>query len=246
MPEPSTEPRTADRAEAGAPAGALTSDERRLVGEVLSGEYGVLMAALSSAWAASLTRTSIYLGVLSATGIALGFAAQGGVDRAAFTTLAQVVLPLVLFLGVATFVRLVQVQRESVIYVTGMNRIRYFFQEMAPASRPYFVLPANDDEAALYRSIGTGMNRRPPRHSLLYLVVQTQGIVGVLAGAVAAAFGGLAAAPAGAGLAWVVAAVAFAGTVAALFTYWQRSLGTLRAAIRPIHPTPSDEIDAPF
>jgi hypothetical protein len=225
----------------------MTPDERRLVGEVLSDEYSVLMSALSSAWSASLTRTSIFIYSLSAAGVTLGFVARGGgLDQAPFRTLALVVLPLVLFLGIATFVRLVQVQRESVIYVTGMNRIRYFFQEMAPASRPYFVLPANDDEAALYRSIGTGMNRRPPRHSLLYLVVQTQGIVGVLAGAVAAAFGGLAAAPAGAGLAWVVAAVAFAGTVAALFTYWQRSLGTLRAAIRPIHPTPSDEIDAPF
>jgi hypothetical protein len=172
--------------------------------------------------------------------------AQGGLDQAPFRTLALVVLPLVLFLGIATFVRLVQVQRESVIYVTGMNRIRHFFQERAPGSRPYFVLPANDDETALYRSFGTGMNRRPPRRALLYLVVQTQGIVGVLAGAVAAAFGGLAAAPAGAGVAWVVAALAFAATVAALFTYWQRSLATLRAAIRPIHPTPPDEMDAPF
>jgi hypothetical protein len=95
----------------------------------------------------------------------------------------------------------------------------------------------------MYRSIGAGMNRRPPRSALLYLVVQTQGIV---AGSVAAAFGGLAAAPAGGGVAWVVAALAFAATVAALFSYGQRSLATLRAAIRPIHPTPPDEMDAPF
>ena len=108
------------------------------------------------------------------------------------------------------------------------------------------VLPANDDEAAAYRSIGAGMNRRPPRSALLYLVVQTQGIVGIVAGSVAAAFGGLAAAPADGGVAWVVAALAFAATVAALFSYGQRSLATLRAAIRPIHPTPPDEMDAPF
>ena len=98
----------------------------------------------------------------------------------------------------------------------------------------------------MYRSIGAGMNRRPPRAALLYLVVQTQGIVGIVAGSVAAAFGGLAAAPAGGGVAWVVAALAFAATVAALFSYGQRSLATLRAAIRPIQPTPPDEMDAPF
>jgi hypothetical protein len=159
----------------------LTPDERRLVGEVLSDEYSVLMSGLSSAWSASLTRTSIFIYSLSAAGVALGFVAQEGLDQGPFRTLALVVLPLVLFLGIATFVRLVQVQRESVIYITGMNRIRHFFQERAPRSRPYFVLPANDDETALYRSFGTGMNRRPPRRALLYLVVQTQGIVGVLA-----------------------------------------------------------------
>jgi hypothetical protein len=41
--------------------------------------------------------------------------AQGGLDQAPFRTLALVVLPLVLFLGIATFVRLVRVQRESVV-----------------------------------------------------------------------------------------------------------------------------------
>jgi hypothetical protein len=38
------------------------------------------------------------------------------------------------------------------VYITGMNRIRHFFHEAAPASRPYFVLPIYDDEPALYRS----------------------------------------------------------------------------------------------
>jgi hypothetical protein len=50
-----------------------------------------------------------------------------------------------------------------VVYITGMNRIRHFFHEAAPASRPYFVLPIYDDEPTLYRSIGTGMRRKRPR-----------------------------------------------------------------------------------
>jgi hypothetical protein len=45
-------------------------------------------------------------------------------------------------------------QRESMVYLTGMNRIRYFFAETAPG-RPYFVLPIYDDGPAFYRSIGT-------------------------------------------------------------------------------------------
>lgn len=100
----------------------------------------MLMAAVAAAWSASLVRTTIFLGVLSAAGVALGFAAQGGVGGAAFNALALVVLPLLLFLGVATFIRLVQLQRESLVYITGMNRIRHYFQQTVPHLRPYFVL----------------------------------------------------------------------------------------------------------
>jgi hypothetical protein len=44
------------------------------------------------------------------------------------------------------------------------------------------------DDFALYSSVGTGMSRRLPRIRLLYLVVQTQGIVGVITAVVSAAF----------------------------------------------------------
>jgi hypothetical protein len=44
----------------------VESEEMRLAHEVLATEYNVLMAALSAAWSASLTRTSLFLGVLIA------------------------------------------------------------------------------------------------------------------------------------------------------------------------------------
>lgn len=216
----------------------------RLAREVLATEYNVLMVALSAAWSASLTRTSLFLGVLSAAGVAFGFASQGGMEASTFLTLALLVLVLVLFLGVATFIRLVEVQRESMVYITGMNRIRHFFYEVAPASRPYFVLPIFDDEAALYRSVGTGMRWNRPRFRLLRLSVQTQGIVGIVTAVVAGGCGGLAASPVGSLAAWVVATVAFLVTLVALFVYWHRSLTDVRAAIRPMYPTPTERLNA--
>jgi hypothetical protein len=224
----------------------MTPEERQAVSDVLGNEYTILMSALNAAWSASLVRTSIFLVALSAAGEALGFVAQEGLGSAPFTNLALVVLPLVLFLGIATIVRLVQVQRESLVYNVGLNRIRHFFQEVAPASRPYFVLPAHDDELARYQSIGTGMSRRPPRRRLPYLVVQTQGIVGVVTAAVAAGIGGIALSTAGALAAGVAAAVAFVATLMVLFTYWQRSLAEIQSAVKPLYPTPPDEVDAPF
>jgi hypothetical protein len=217
----------------------ISAEDRQVAREVLTTEYNVLMSALNTAWSASLTRTSLFLGVLSAAGVAFGFASQGGMEPSTFRALALLVFVLVLFLGVATFVRLVQVQRESMVYLTGMNRIRHFFQDVAPASRPYFVLPIYDDGPALYHSIGTGMSGRRPRFELLHLTVQTQGIVGIVTAVVAAGCAGLAGSPAGSGVAWSAAALAFVITLVALFVYWRRSLAHIRAAIRPIHPTPT-------
>ena len=230
----------------GSLAPQVSPDEVHQVVDVLTAEYGVLMSALNAAWSASLTRTSVFLGVLSAAGVAFGFAAQGGMELATYLVLALAVFLIVLFLGVATFIRLVQVQRESMIYLTGMNRIRYFFQQSAPASRPYLVLPVYDDAPALYRSIGTGMTRTPPKFQLLHLTVQTQGIVGIVTSVVAAACAGIATYALGTVAAWVIAALMFLVTITALFVYWQRSLAELRGAIRPLNPTPSEKLDAPF
>jgi hypothetical protein len=35
-------------------------------------------------------------------------------------------------------------------------------------------------------------------------------------------------------------------TLIVLLIYWQRSLVNIRAAVRPIHPTPSERLSAPF
>ena len=90
------------------------------------------------------------------------------------------------------------------------------------------------------------MSRRPPRYRLLYLVVQTQGIVGVLTAAVASAVGALAVLAAGPAAVWAMATAAFVVTLVALFVYWLRSLAEIQSAIEPLHPTPPDEVDAPF
>jgi len=150
----------------------MTPEERQAVSDVLGNEYTILMSALNAAWSASLVRTSIFLVALSAAGVALGFVAQGGLDSASFTNLALVVLPLVLFLGIATFVE---------------------------------------------ANVGCPRER-----------------------------GGIALSKAGALAAGAAAAVAFVATLMVLFTYWQRSLAEIQSAVKPLYPTPPDEVDAPF
>jgi hypothetical protein len=234
-------------AEVGKPASdAMSTDERQAAAMAFTAEQSVLMMALGGVWSASLVRTSLFLGVLSAAGVALGFATQSGIERSDFVALTVVVLLMVLFLGVTTFVRLVQLQREAVVYIAGQNRIRRFFVERAPTIAPYFILPAHDDLPAMYRSVGTGMNRRPPRYPLLNMIAQTQGVVGVITGGVAASIAGLALSWTNPLAWWLAALGAFLVTVAVLFAYWQRSLAEIQGAIRPLSITPTDELGAPF
>jgi hypothetical protein len=108
-------PPPSDPSKPDAPVSRASTDDERLA-EVLGAEYSLLASALAAAWSASLTRTSLFLFSLSASGVALGFAAQGGIAQGPFRTFALVVLPVVLFIGVATFIRIVQVQRESIVY----------------------------------------------------------------------------------------------------------------------------------
>jgi uncharacterized membrane protein len=90
------------------------------------------------------------------------------------------------------------------------------------------------------------MRRKRPKFELLHLTVQTQGIVGIVTAVVAAGCGAPAASPAGNVMAWLGAILAFLVTLVALFVYWHRSLADIRAAIRPLHPTPSDRVNEPF
>ena len=226
------------------PASAPTRKDPAL-SEALRQEYGLLATMLASVWSASLVRVSLFLGVVSAIGVALGFAAQSrDAPGGSFTVFALVALPLALFLGLGTFIRTIELQREAFVYITGMNRIRHAMVEMVPASRPYLVLSIYDDAAGVYRSQGTGIRLHPPRHRLVFALVQTQGIVAVICGGIAGIFGGLAPPPRWPARSWAVGAVAVVVGVAVLLRYWSRSFAQLEAAVRPMFPTPPDAFDA--
>jgi hypothetical protein len=215
--------------------------------DALRAEYSLLGTMLASVWSASLSRVSLFLGVVSAIGVALGFAAQAGNGfGGTFTIFALVALPLALLLGLGTFVRTIELQREAFVYITGMNRIRHAIAEEVPGSQPYLVLSIYDDAAGVYRSQGTGIRLRPPRYRLAFALVQTQGIVAVICGALAGIIGGLGTAWISDVGAWVVAAVTFAVVASGLLRYWSLAFARLEAAVRPMFPTPPEALDEPI
>ncbi len=85
-----------------------------------------------------------------------------------FTAFALVLLPVVLFLGLTTYVRLVAVNHDETRWVVGLNRIRAAYPELAPGLERWFITSHHDDERGAMITGGWGPSRpcsatSPPR-----------------------------------------------------------------------------------
>jgi hypothetical protein len=84
-------------------------------------------------------RASIYLAALSGNLIALAFVGQMSRLGAAFYAFALILLPVLAFVGVATFLRLVQSSIEDIAYAHRIARLRSFYLRVAPELEPYLL-----------------------------------------------------------------------------------------------------------
>jgi hypothetical protein len=177
--------------------------------------------------------------VLSAATIALALVADATGFGAQTTTLALVLLPVVLFLGIAAHGRLVEINREEVELSLAMNRLRHAYLKIAPALEPYFTTGHHDDEQGLAASYLAGGVRLRRAGQFL---VNTPTIVATVDAAVAAAIVVLVvrAVEAGTTVAVVAGALVFLVVWAALFLLQRRALDPLRHTT-PRFPTPPDE-----
>ena len=130
----------------------------------------------------------MFLTSLSTATVALalvGSATQFGPE---FVTFAVVVLSITLFLGVATFIRLVQINNEDLYWVAGMNRLRGEYARMEPGIEAEFVAGYTLDQAGFAQTYGA-MN--VTGFSPLHAFVTTPGVVGVICAVLAGVIAGL-------------------------------------------------------
>jgi hypothetical protein len=220
--------------QAGTPAGELGPHAL----QILTTEHWSLLAARSLVYTESMSRTSIFLAALTGSVVALALAAQATDFGSGFTTFAVVLLPVVYFLGVATFARLVQVNWEDARWVQGMNRIRNAYLELAPELEPYFVTSRYDDDLGILQS-SVAMREWPPSTQAF---VAIPGVVAVIDSAVAGAAAGIAAVELGLGMpgALVPGAAFFCLSLAGFFAVASRAIARYRTALDPLFPTPPD------
>jgi hypothetical protein len=125
------------------PAGRPEGDQEFL--QAITTEHFTLQTARAVSVNESNGRTALYVGALSSTLVALALVAQRSPLGEVFFVVALTVLPAVFFLGLVTFVRVLQSSLEDMIYARAINRIRHYYTEIDPARAHYFLLSGHDD-----------------------------------------------------------------------------------------------------
>jgi hypothetical protein len=204
--------------------------------QILTTEHWSLLASRSLGYTEAMSRAATFVAALSGAVVALALVAQATDFGDGFVAFALVLLPVVYFLGLATAIRLAQINFEDARWVQGMNRIRHAYLELAPELEPYFVTGKHDDRAGLQESLVTRARPTPVPQQF----VSSPGVVAILDSVVAGAAAGVA----GLGLGFETAGALILGAGVfllslACFAAWAtRTIGMWSAQLDPRFPTP--------
>ena len=125
---------------------------------MLATEHWSLLATRSLSWNEAFARAGMFLSLLSGAVVALALVAQATDFGEGFVLFALLILPVVLFVGVATYVRLLEINNEDYVWVRGMNRLRAAYLEIDPEIAPYFITGTTEDAYGIFKTFG--VNRR--------------------------------------------------------------------------------------
>jgi hypothetical protein len=170
-------------------------------------------------------RAGIYLAALSSNLIALAFIGQMSRLGVAFYAFALILLPVLAFVGVVTFLRLVQSSIEEIAYAHRIGLLRGFYLRVSPELEPYLVVVRGTSSTAPFSGEGLAP-------SAWQLTLTAAGMVAVINSVVVAACVGLVLEAAGVDvLAVPIACGAVVGVAA--FSLQERHHRRASAAYRP-------------
>lgn len=204
--------------------------------QILMTEHWSLLAHRGFMYSESLGRTSIFIAALTGSVVALALVAQATDVSDSFVAFALVLLPVVYFLGVVTFVRLLQVNWEDTRWVQGMNRIRHAYLDLAPELDQYFVTSRYDDDMGILQS-SVALKKWP---SPAQVFVTVPGVVGVIDSVVGGAIAGIAAVALDLDTAAALAlgGLLFLVSAAGFVALGDRQIERFRDELDPVFPSP--------
>jgi hypothetical protein len=211
------------------------SRDRSALLTMLTTEHFTLQGTRSGTITESLGRTTIYLGSLSASLVALALVFQGGTAVDDFRLFGLVLLPALVFLGTVTFVRVVETGIEDAICLLAINRIRHYYLELAGDDARYFALGGNDDIPGVLANMGLSLSPWRPFFSVASVIAVINSMVaGALVAITVDAF-------ASRTVALVAGAAVAVAAVAAHFRLGQGQFLRAMASRTPEFPTLSTE-----
>ena len=167
--------------------------------QILSTEHWSLLTARSLAYNESFSRAGMFLTFLSATLIVIGFLIGTQGLSTAIIPVVAILLLADLYIGGATVGRLFEANREELLAIRGMNRIRHGYLEMVPGLEPYFVTSPYDDAAGILATYGEPAGSGSLLRNVVHGLTTAIGMVGTIEAMLFGALVGLVAVGLGAG-----------------------------------------------
>jgi small basic protein len=205
--------------------------------QILSTEHWSLLASRTLAWNETFSRAAMFLSTLTGAIVALALVAQATEFGEDFRLFALVILPVVLFVGIGTLLRMGMAQYHDLVCVVGMNRIRAAYLELAPDVERFLVMGFHDD----WRGIDVTMAVEPGHSLPIRMIASGPMLVSVINAVLLAAIASLLTVQLGvSGLAALSAGViAFVIGVAVQLWYARRAIAKGVANYRPMFPGPT-------
>jgi hypothetical protein len=160
-----------------------TSSEQRSLGlrdpralDILTTEHWSLLSTRALGYQEMFGRTTVFVGTLTGAVVALALVAQATRFGRATLSVALLLIAVVLFIGLTTFVRCVAINYEDARWITGMNLLRQAYLQIVPELEPFFV--TGHQPEADRRALAYGSHQRLA--ALANSLTTTSGVVAVL------------------------------------------------------------------
>jgi hypothetical protein len=210
------------------------TENRQALLTALTTEHFTLQGARSTTVSENTGRSSLYLTAVSSALVALGFMAQVSNVGDTFRLFSLAVIPVLFWLGLLTFVRVLEKTIEDLYYARAINRIRHYYLDLAGDDAGFFLLGGNDDVAGVFSNMATS----PSRAQLLYSSATTIGVVNSVVGGSGIALLTDAVADASPGFAVACGAIAAGALVVVHLAYERRTFTRAFEGMDVAFPSP--------
>lgn len=209
---------------------------------ILTTEQTNLQAARSGTIYESGSRISGFLALLSGSLVALALVGQVSQLGTPFLIFAFVLLPAALFIGIATYERLIQVAAADLVYLEAIDRIRDCYVELKPRAGPYLMRSPHDDFGGMLHRRGHSWSARLIWQNL----VSSGGMILIIDGLVAGALAGLILGQVGMHDVALVVSGSIGSGVVIVVALWLHARADFRAAERRLQPfVPTSPVQPP-